>query len=156
MLWLVVRIVVVLAGLAAGPDVASAWQGGFGSIALLALFLILTAFGCAAVLGLCRFVRLGKKTARLWQRPSWKARMLFGEPLQFVHGVAWYFVSAAVSAAFFTLGATGRDLQGAVVVGGWGAGMLAGVHLFVRLFPQYFAGDSRNAVTVHRPLDAAN
>jgi len=131
---------VVVAGAFAGLEIASAWQGGLSGLALAALFPVFVGLGCIAVVALCRFVRLGSKGSRRWQRPSWRARFLFGQPLQFFHAAGWYLVGAGVSAAVVGL-ITGFNLQGGVTVGGLGIGVLAGTHLFVGLFPQYFGPD---------------
>jgi hypothetical protein len=139
--WLVLRSLVVLAGAFAGPEVASAWPGGLSRLGLVALFLVLAGLGCTAVVGLARWVRLGSKESRHWKRPSWRVRFLFGQPLQVFHAAGWCFIAAGLSAGLIGLTTPGYSLQGAVTMGGLGAGLLTGTHLFVRLFPRYFGPD---------------
>jgi hypothetical protein len=139
MLWVGVRVFFVVSAVLSGPDLARAMQGRPSGAALGLILLFFSLVGVAFVLGLGGLVRIANRAQGLWHRPSWKARPLFGEPLQLFHAASWAFIGAGMSAATTTVATGQGSLIGAAVVLGFGGGLLGGTHLFVRLFPRSFA-----------------
>jgi len=138
MVAIAMRILLVIAGIGVGPRV-SEWDCARASVpSLVGTFLVLSLLGTAVVTGLAAVVRGGRARAAPWMPPSWRARPLFGEPLQFFHAMGWYFLAAAASATIVALRGTEPCLQGAVMAGGLGVGLLAGCHMFVHLSPRNF------------------
>lgn len=140
MVWIVIRALMVVAGAALGPDVARTWEDGFDGIALIGVFLAFAGLGIVVVLGMCRFVRLGVSGSTHWQRPSWRIRPFFGQPLQFFHGASWWLIAAGLSAVIFASMGEGT-FQGSSMVGGLGIGTLAATQLYVRMFPEHFESE---------------
>ena len=136
--WIAARVFLVFVGALAGPGFARAYTESASLFGLLGRFLVFFLLGAILVLILSLSLAAGRRSGAGWQRPSWRVRPFFGEPLQFAHAAAWYAIGAGVSAALIALVRPGCGLQGATMVGGVGAGMLAATHIVVFAFPRHF------------------
>ncbi|SRR5712692_7714082 len=138
MLWLIVRLGLVALGADAGTELLSRDDSTMGTAATGVLLLVLVCMGAVLVVTLMAVVRLGRRRRRQWSRPSWKVRPFLGEPLQFMHAMAFFFLAAGLSAGVRALVGVQRPFVTAAIAVGFGAGQLLGVHLTVRIFPGDF------------------
>lgn len=138
LLWLLVRVVLLVVGLLEGPDLATWYEDEASATSLILALSVFGAFGVLIVMVPTLVIHFTRRGRSEWRRPAWRERPIFGEPLQFSHAAAWYFVGAFAGGAFSALLLAGRSLMGPMMAGGLGIGLLAGTHLFVWLFPRAF------------------
>lgn len=154
-IWLSLRLLLVLAGVSAGSRVADWGARATGTATLAGVFLLFVALATLPVMVVGAIARGRYQRNTLWARPGWRERPFFGEPLQFLHAMGWYFIAAGLSAVIHFLAGEVPSPEGAMMVGGLGVGLLAGCHAIVLILPRSFKpkpqrGPSRKAPSTGR------
>jgi hypothetical protein len=138
MLWIVVRLLLIIAGAWIGPSLANTPSVKSSASIIVAAFLAVTVFVAASTVLLLGLASAGR--APRWQLPSWRGQPLLGQPMHTLHAIALYVTAAAASSAWVVLFGTGGSIRMPTVMAGAALGCHIALRIVPRIYPRAFAG----------------
>ena len=136
--WTYIRVALIVIGI-----ILSLWRGPTSSHAIPQIegkaLIVALIFGVLSIQFVLGIQALNKKSAEVWNKPSWKENPFsLKQPLQFFHLGGWFFVVSSFMSVVLTWSQNPEYILDSLMPFCLGVGIIGGVHLSRILFKNKF------------------